>query len=249
MAVEVVPGIWWLEGTRGCNVYLVRATDGSYALVDAAVRGVDRAIVREARAVAGDAVTHLLLTHHHVDHIGAASKVARALGLRVVIGRGDCRPAPDGGWQVEPQSKRSRVLRPIRVDVALEDRCEVLPGIEAVPVPGHTRGSTCYVHREAGVAFVGDLVISYADGLARSMVAANQHDGRYLDSLRRFAEEAPDVGLAGHGYPVRSGFRNALRELAESPREPLSARNFLRRARRIVRFTTFVWLKDQPPRR
>ncbi|MEX1022089.1 MAG: MBL fold metallo-hydrolase, partial [Dehalococcoidia bacterium] len=239
MAVEVAPGVWWLEGTRGCNVYLARARDGTFVLVDAAHRSSAGAIVREAHAIAGDApVTHLLLTHRHFDHTGAAVEVARALSARIAIGEGDCEAAPDGGRQV--------VMRrgaPVPVDLAIAGRCEVAPGIEAVPAPGHTPGSMCFVAVDAGAAFVGDLVISYGDGLARAMVAANGDDGRYLETLRRFAEEAPPVGLPGHGYPVRGDFAAALRDLADSPREPLTPRNALRRARRMMRFSTFMWMR------
>ena len=35
----VAPGTWWLRGTRGANVYLVEADDGSLVLVDTGFRG------------------------------------------------------------------------------------------------------------------------------------------------------------------------------------------------------------------
>ena len=263
MAVEVVPGVWWLERTRGCNVYLARAADGSFAVVDAGFRSCADAIVEQARRIAGDApVSHVLLTHDHFDHVGAAGEVSRVFGARVALGRGDCEPAGEG-WQVEHRPLRTGRLQglaqrflpplapdgPIPVHVPIDERCEILPGLEAIPTPGHTPGSTCYVLREAGVAFVGDLVISHRDGLARSLAAANRDDGGYLRTLAAFAQQAPEVGLAGHGYPVPHGFGRALRELAELPREPLTYRNAWRRMRRMARFKMFLWMEDQPPRR
>lgn len=275
MAVQVVPGVWWMERTRGCNVYLARATDGSYVIVDAGFVSCAQAIVEQARRIAGDApVTHVLLTHDHFDHVAAAGEVARALGASVALGRGDCEPTPEGGWRVEYRPMRTGRLRglaqrlmpplstddPIPVHVPIDARCEIAPGIEAIPTPGHTPGSTCFVMRASGegsgdservegVAFVGDLVISHRDGLARSLAAANRDDAAYLEMLRAFAAEAPEVGLAGHGYPVRHGFGQSLRELAELPREPLNARNAWRRFRRIARFNMFLWMQDQPRRR
>ena len=140
------------------------------------------------------------------------------------------------------------------VDLPIDGRTEVAPGILAVPVPGHTAGSMCFVrtaHAAAGpaVACVGDLVISHREGLSRSLVAANRDDAQYLESLRRFADEAPDTGLAGHGYPVRTGFAPALRELATSEREPWSLSNAWRRARRIAAFNQMLWRPNYPPRR
>ena len=266
MAVEVVDGVWWLEDTRGCNVYVARASDGSFVIVDSAFREAAGAIAWQARRIAGDApITHLLLTHEHFDHTGGASALRDALGLRVALGAADCEPDSEGGWQARRSPLRGRPRGPIAralaprslpattpVDVPIEARCEVAPGIEAVPVPGHTPGSTCFVLSEGGVprvAFVGDLVISHRESLSRTLVAVNHDDAQYLESLRVFAEEAPDVGLAGHGYPVRRGFGAALRNLAASEREPWSPWSTWRRARRMTAFNRMLWRPNYPPRR
>ena len=267
--VEVIPGAWWLADTRGCNVYVLRAADGSYVVVDSAFRGASGAIAWQARRIAGDApITHLLLTHEHFDHTGGAAGVRAALHVRVALGAGDCEPAPgDEGWQVRRSPHQGRPRGPVArlfapralpatapVDLPIDGRTEVAPGILAVPVPGHTAGSMCFVrtaHAAAGpaVACVGDLVISHREGLSRSLVAANRDDAQYLESLRCFAEEPPDTGLAGHGYPVRTGFASALRELATSEREPWSLSNAWRRARRIAAFNQMLWRPNYPPRR
>jgi len=110
----------------------------------------------------------------------------------------------------------------------------------------------CFVlHRDGApsVAFVGDLLISHREGLSRTLVAANHDDEQYLESLRAFGEEAPDIGLAGHGYPVRSGFGARVRNLAASEREPWSPSNSLRRVRRMAAFNQMLWRSNYPPRR
>ncbi|MGE3961892.1 MAG: MBL fold metallo-hydrolase [Dehalococcoidia bacterium] len=266
--VEVVPGAWWLADTRGCNVYVLRAHDGSFVIVDSAFGGAAGAIAWQARRIAGDApVAHLLLTHEHFDHTGGAAGVRASLNLRVALGAGDCEPAPaDDGWQARrsphhgrPRGPVARLLAPralpgtAPVDSPIEGRGEVAPGIEAVPTPGHTPGSMCFVRSKgvggAPVALVGDLVISHREGLSRTLVATNRDDAQYLESLRRFADEAPDAGLAGHGYPVRTGFGTALRGLGASAREPWSPSNAWRRMRRMAAFNQMLWRPNYPPRR
>jgi glyoxylase-like metal-dependent hydrolase (beta-lactamase superfamily II) len=260
MPVELLPGVWWMERTRGCNAYLARADDGSFVLIDPGFARNANALIEQAREVAAGApVTHVLLTHGHFDHAASAQTVARALGARVALGRGDCEADGDphgNGWHVASALARRRGLRggpgrgePVRVDEPLDGACEVAPGIEAIPTPGHTAGSMCFVVRRAGVAFVGDLVISHEDGLARSLRAANLDDGEYLRTLSRFAEVTPDAALAGHGYPVLSGFSEALQTLAAQPRERGGVRVVLRRAVRMARFMTWMVLPDRPPRR
>jgi len=252
VAVELAPSVWWLERTRGCNAYVLRADDGSYAVIDPGFGANARAIVEQARTIAGSApVTLVLLTHGHGDHVAAAAKVAEALGARIALGEGDCEADGAGGWRVaRALQRRGPPSGPVPVHLPLLKRTEIAPGIEAVPTPGHTRGSTCYIARRAGVSFVGDLVISHHDGLARALAAANVDDTEYLATLARFAsDDATDFGLAGHGHPVRTGFATALRTLAAQPRERGGLRVRLRRVGRMARFMIWMMLPDRPRRR
>jgi len=278
LADAVAPGVWWLHETRGSNVFLVEAGD-ALALVDTGFASSADGIVAEIERVApGRRLTHVLLTHGHFDHTGAAGELRERLGALVVAGAGDC-VLEDGHHVVRvdvgPSHRRRRLLRlvgrarraprrlvrelrrlgrprappppppeptpPLRVDVALEGEREITPGLLAVPVPGHTPGSYCFVLPERGVAFVGDLVISHRDGLARSLAFANRDDGAYLDVLRQFAERAPEIGCAGHGPPVVGDFGKQLRALAALPRRSLfDPRQGLRRLRRMRDFSRAI---------
>ncbi|WBL36296.1 hypothetical protein O0235_01540 [Tepidiforma flava] len=106
------------------------------------------------------------------------------------------------------------------VAVAVERETGVLPGVRAVPVPGHTPGSLCFVADHLEAAFVGDLVISHGGELTRSLRWANHDDARYLQSIADFAAIAPPAGFPGHGAPVLEGFDAALRALAALPAVP-----------------------------
>lgn len=101
---------------------------------------------------------------------------------------------------------------------------------------GHTPGSYCYLDTVRGVAFVGDLVISHVDGLARPMQSSNADEAQYLETLRRFAERAPEVGCPGHGAPVLSEFGTQLLGLSLLPRG-ITGMFSVVRFRRLWRFT------------
>jgi glyoxylase-like metal-dependent hydrolase (beta-lactamase superfamily II) len=117
-----------------------------------------------------------------------------------------------------------------------------------VPTPGHTPGSYCYVDVRRGIAFVGDLVISHGDSLARPLKASNADDEAYLGSVARFAERAPEIGCAGHGPPVLAGFGEQLRELAALPRRGgFSPRVVLDRMRRLQAFRKGMSRRERPP--
>lgn len=254
MASELLPGTWWLHGTRGCNVYLQRTTDGGAVIIDTGFGSNARAIRDEVRGLGFAGKVHaILLTHRHVDHAGAAPWLVEMLDVPVVAGRGDCR-VRDGAARLtrdwRPPSLIRRPIgallgigsshRPVPVAQPIDLECEVAPGILAIPAAGHTRGTLCYLATESGATFTGDLFISYRDHLSRSMRLANDSNSRYLQSLEDIAPRVGDVGLPGHGYPVPGGFREQFRQLADRPRDAQSSRRPLHRARTMLTFAGFL---------
>ncbi len=246
----VAPGTWWLRGTRGANVYLVEADDGSLVLVDTGFRGSEAAILRALDGVApGKPLEAILLTHEHFDHVGAAAGLVARTGARIVAGRGDCDAAPGGGFFLRPHTGPTHHLRrlkhrfrppatprALRVQTAVEHETEVAPGICAVPAPGHTPGSLCFVVPSRGLAFVGDLVISHGGTLTRPLRSANADDAEYLETMRAFAAVAPAAGFPGHGQPLLTGFDTALKELAAFPRRRPGISGYITRVRRLASF-------------
>ena len=255
MADVIAPGVWWLHGTRGSNVFAIDA-GGQLLLIDTGFASSADAIITELAQIApGRRLDAILLTHSHVDHAGAAAALRSEYGCAVVAGAGDCSRGEHGVSVLEEPLGRShmlrrslRMLRPraprpeVIVDRPLSGGALVAPGLLAIPTPGHTPGSYCFVDADRGIAFVGDLVISHADGvIARALAMANSDDAQYLATLATFAGQAPAAGCAGHGPPIFDDFGARLRELAALPRRsPFSPRGVLERARRMRAFTRMV---------
>ncbi len=260
MADLIVPGVWWLHGTRGSNVYLVEADDGRLAIVDTGFGSNVDAILDEVAAVGGGRpVSAILLTHDHYDHAGSALELRRRTGATVAAGAADCRLNGDGKWTMDAPTGRSHVARfashllwrgraaGLPVDLPLDGETEVLPGIRAIPTPGHTHGSYCYVSTRAGAAFVGDMVIGHRSGLSRPMALTNAAGALYEASLASFAGVAPPVGCPGHGHPVGGGFAEALQALANRPVRPMSLRRLQQRFAKLRAFTGHMYRRRSPP--
>jgi glyoxylase-like metal-dependent hydrolase (beta-lactamase superfamily II) len=162
--VEVTPGVVGERGVFGW-LYAVR-TSGGVVLFDAGMdargRPVDAAL--SALAASRPDVTDVFLTHGHVDEAAGVVAVPRA---RVHAGEADAELAAGG----VPRHGVQRLIVPLfpRPQAHVADRIPgersiVLPGGEvvlAIPVPGHTAGSTAYLLD--GTLFVGDAA-EYRDG-------------------------------------------------------------------------------------
>jgi len=109
-----------------------------------------------------------------------------------------------------------------------------------VPVPGHTRGTLCYLAEAERATFTGDLFISHRDRLSRAVRTANDDDGQYLASLAAFAPRVLHYGLPGHGYPVLDHFPAKFDDLAHRPRGRMHWRNMPNRTLRMAQFARYV---------
>ncbi|MBD0745893.1 MBL fold metallo-hydrolase [Streptomyces sp. CBMA152] len=163
--------------TFGANAYLVRRPEGNL-LVD--TPRWTSSLAASYERLGG--IAHILLTHR--DHTAHARRFAEHFGSRVWIHEGDADAAPYA----------DTVLRGT-------GPTEVLPGVTALPVPGHTRGSTVYVVDER-YCFTGDTL--YWSRTARDLEVFETvlwySRPELIDSLLRLARRTRFAWvLPGHG--------------------------------------------------
>jgi glyoxylase-like metal-dependent hydrolase (beta-lactamase superfamily II) len=155
------------------NAYVVRRPGQAPILVDAgAGGGLGPTAGKLAAALAGIGVEPadigtVLLTHLHGDHIGGlVDAEGRAMfpNANIVLHEAEAAfwLASTPGAGADPQSAdlARRALAPYRDRMRLIAAGDVMPGIGAVFLPGHTPGHTGYRIGEngAGVLIWGDLV-------------------------------------------------------------------------------------------
>jgi glyoxylase-like metal-dependent hydrolase (beta-lactamase superfamily II)/ferredoxin len=164
------------EDSYGANAFLAVRPDGNL-LVDSPRFAAP--LVREIERLGG--VRHLLLTHQ--DDVADADRFARHFQARVWIHAADARAAPFATERLEGT-----------------EAVPVAPGVLAIPVPGHTRGSVAYL-ADSRYLFTGD---SLYWSRARQDLGAFRDACWYsweaqADSLERLAQHRFEWVLAGHG--------------------------------------------------
>lgn len=181
------------ESSFGASSYLVQRPAGN-VMVDSPVS--TRQLTGPLDDLGG--IAHVLLTHR--DDVADAQRWAERYGARVWIHADD------------------RSAAPFATDLITGDEPTVIgddPGLIAVPVPGHTRGSTVFVVDQTW-AFTGDsLAWDHDRGQLIAFRGACWYSwSEQRRSLARLAEVASfEWVLPGHGARVHLGADDLHRRL------------------------------------
>ncbi|MBI1285076.1 MAG: MBL fold metallo-hydrolase [Thiobacillus sp.] len=145
------------------NCSLVWDARGRAALIDPGGEA-DRLLAEVAQR--GLALESILLTHGHLDHVGAAVELREALGIPIVGPQRE-----EQFWlDILPQQAELFGFPPARTfspDQWLEDGDHVEVGatrFEVLHCPGHTPGHVVFFQPEARLAFVGDVLFKGSIG-------------------------------------------------------------------------------------
>ncbi len=156
-------------------------------------------------------VARVLLTHHHEDHSGNASRLAAATGAPVFVHPAGLEPLREG-WAMRPYQ---RVLfgRPSPVAARPTPAAvETADGycFRAIHVPGHSPDLLCYLEPREGWLFTGDLYV----GTRPRYLRADEDLAAQVASLRAVLAEDFGVVFCGHRGPVAEGKRALEEKLA-----------------------------------
>ncbi len=152
------------------------------------------------RALDGRRVSHILVTHTHLDHSPLARRLAEATGAPTYgFGpHGSGRKAGLDGEAVEAGADMD-----FEPDITLGDGDSVVGegwSLKAVHTPGHTSNHLCFFWPERRILFTGDHVM----GWSTTVVSPPDGDMRaYINSLDTLAALDAEVLVPTHGPLIR----------------------------------------------
>lgn len=187
------PGPFTYTGT---GVYIIGTDD--VAVIDPGPVQDDH-IAALDKALDGQRVTHVFVTHHHLDHSPLAHPLAQKHGAKV-YGFGPQNIAPTGG-EVRLEAGDDVGFQP---DIQVEDE-QVFSGsnwsIRALHTPGHTSNHVCYALEEENTLFCGDHVMAWSTSV---ISPPDGHMGDYLRELARIRDKQYDRLWPTHGPAVEN---------------------------------------------
>ena len=184
------PGPFTFTGT---GVYIIG--HGDVCVIDP---GPDLADHFEAlkQALEGETVSHVLVTHSHMDHSPLAHPLARWAGCSVLASGEIALPTQSEVRLEAGDDTRFRPDSPLNDGTLIEGDGWT---IEAIATPGHTSGHMCYALLEENCLFSGDHIMGW------STTVISPPDGdmdAYLNSLEKIATREFATIWPTHGPPI-----------------------------------------------
>jgi glyoxylase-like metal-dependent hydrolase (beta-lactamase superfamily II) len=178
---------------HGTGTYIVGR--GRVAVIDPGPDLPEHVDAQLAALEDGEAVSHIVVTHTHLDH----SPAARALKARTGAPTYGFGPHGGGARDAAVEAGADRDFIP---DVAVGDG-DVIEGegwtLEAIHTPGHTSNHLCFALPEERALFPGDHVMGWSTTV---VVPPDGDMGAYMASLARLEARADRLYYPTHGAPI-----------------------------------------------
>ena len=158
------------------GVLMHEQESGATASVDAP----EAAAVDKALSATGWTLSHILITHHHHDHVGGVLELKQKHDCEVVGSDAEPNELPGLTQTVSPGG--SFDFAGCRADI--------------IATPGHTLGHITWHFPEQGVAFAGDTLFTLGCGRVFEGTMQQMHE-----SLQKLAALPPEtIVYSGHEY-------------------------------------------------
>ena len=215
------------------NAFMLEEEDG-LTLIDAGLRGNERRIwkaVTKIERQPGD-LRHVLVTHHHADHVGSLAAIKEAssaeayvhpLDAPIVAGEKPRPPANRGsitGRMFGRLIERLPMYKPAPATAEHEindgDELAIGGGVRVIHTPGHTAGHVSFfVEAHGGVVFAGDAAGNMFGRIGKPLLMYTEDMDEAKASMRKLAELEFDTACFGHGKVLKGKAHLAFRRYVE----------------------------------
>ena len=200
-AVDVADGIQRITAPnesaftyRGTNTYILGGD--SVAVIDPGP-AIDSHFDLLLETLRGRTVSHIVVTHTHMDHSPLAMPLKKKTGAPI-FAEGPHRNSRDLHLG-EINSLDAAADRDFKADVILKHG-DMIEGkdwaLETILTPGHTQNHACFAIKDTNMLFSGDHVMSWATSI---VAPPDGSMADYMNSLSVMMERKETIYFPGHG--------------------------------------------------
>lgn len=184
---------------QGTNSYIVGSD--TLAVIDPGPEN-DAHLQALLQAINGRTVSHIIITHTHIDHSPLAAHLKNHTGAKIVGS------APHFSARElhlgEVNALDASADRDYAPDAILADG-ELVEGsewaLQAISTPGHTANHLSFALNDTGIVFTGDHIMAWATSI---VAPPDGSMNQYMDSLDKMLARDDRLYFPGHGGPVTS---------------------------------------------
>ena len=230
--MQITASVHLIPGMRGANTYLLLGS--APTLVDTGMPGSAPTILAyiESLGLSADDLSRIVISHHHLDHVGSLAALKARTSAQVLAHPGDA--GLISGEQSPPPAS-SPLMRfffrlaalvmpapePVSVDLAVRDgdRLDLgdpLGEATVVHVPGHTPGSVALHLPSRRLLICGDTIDHRRGRLAPPPKPFTEDMAQALASIRLMGDLDFDVLCPGHGAPLVGGAGEQVRAMVQA---------------------------------
>lgn len=224
--MEIVPGVHMIEGSVGCNTYLI--IDDGVTLVDTGLKGNVPHIYHYLEKIGRkpEDIRRIVITHAHLDHINCLYKLKKDTGAIVMASEEDAdivegkkaRHTPSGGFgALFSVLKIYYSYTPVKVDVRLQngESIDRTFDFKVIALPGHSHGNIGLYSALKKTLMSSDSVRVLHGKVALPSARFTDDMTDAMTSLDRMSDLSFDVLLPGHGMPVTADPAGQVRALVK----------------------------------
>ena len=239
---EILPGVHIVPSAHGdglpggaINICLL-VENSQITMIDAGLPGSSTAVLAYVAEIdlTPQAIRRVIITHHHVDHVGGLPELLKlsraevwahrddAAVIEGTVPRADIPPervaALIAGMPAEQRAaaqarvKQMNEIPPAAVDLRLVggEELGVLGGVQILHSPGHTPGHLCLYLPALSLLIAGDLLRLQEDGTIHESPATMGDPDQALASARLIIALGFEGFIGYHGGYVVSGAQGLL---------------------------------------